>query len=588
MASHHAEAAQLPPVPLGNQHLAALQRDDLGTARRDHISTHDLPDRRFGNVTTQDLERHRRVNREGTRSIQESQRVAGWNSAWHKLANDEIIEEGLSDLNAGQSHRARLLDGIQQLKGGSALAAAQETLPRAGTSRSRGTGRGGRGGAQVARGPTRSARPRVPPSTSFNLPARVTLPSTPRQPQLSRVPHLGITVRLPSAPARLSTSNVTGGRRAGIQVGSFNLALPAQFMSHSFASNRKQASSRLGSEITEDEPQKDSEMVTVSSLSQEAATVDTRKGPETTTASHLTRETVSDRSQKGLETANRVSHSSQEPPDKGREKHIETPVRLKAVLTSDPQEVSRRQSRSSICVPETTSRTHPEPLMGTLLDEDTLRTEDNLNPRSYSNMDDLLGLSFDDIRPTSTSVRPGVNIAYITDSVATAAARPSARNLRATLTSYLPILTSEFPPEILASVEAVIAKLDGTPAEVHKRSGLLNPPIHQQTGSPDRLSRKHIPQRKVSIAQGSLAGAVQQNTVQWRERITEGSVPSAHTILGEYVVRTRFHHRHDSAESMNSMASVESALSYARGAHRSRGGTVSSRVTQLNKLSLQS
>lgn len=80
--------------------------------------------------------------------------------AWARLANDELIEEGLQDLNAGQTHRARLLAEVKSRPEKPDPRAAQEIASRGQGNRSRGTGRGGRGGTRMTLGSSRSARSR--------------------------------------------------------------------------------------------------------------------------------------------------------------------------------------------------------------------------------------------------------------------------------------------------------------------------------------------------------------------------------------------------------------------------------------------
>ncbi|KAL8633032.1 hypothetical protein Q9189_001286 [Teloschistes chrysophthalmus] len=127
--------------------------------------------------------------------------------AWARLANDELIEEGLQDLNAGQTHRARLLAEVKSRPEKPDPRAAQEIASRGQGNRSRGTGRGGRGGTRMTLGSSRSARSRIPPSTIAEGPLRIDLPSLSKQPPTSTVGRTSITVRLPAANAPGSTSS---------------------------------------------------------------------------------------------------------------------------------------------------------------------------------------------------------------------------------------------------------------------------------------------------------------------------------------------------------------------------------------------
>ncbi|KAL8763784.1 MAG: hypothetical protein Q9184_000486 [Pyrenodesmia sp. 2 TL-2023] len=93
--------------------LQQIQLEALGTQRRDQISTDDFKDRNRDQLSLRDMERRRRVNQHGTTesavATVEKDRLKGWNTAWNTLKDDGILEKGLEDINAGQSHRARLL-----------------------------------------------------------------------------------------------------------------------------------------------------------------------------------------------------------------------------------------------------------------------------------------------------------------------------------------------------------------------------------------------------------------------------------------------------------------------------------------------
>ncbi|KAL8720353.1 MAG: hypothetical protein Q9225_002781 [Loekoesia sp. 1 TL-2023] len=167
----------------------------LGTSRRDHISTHEINDGHFGRLSLRDMERHRRINQAGTRESAVSddvkQKLNGWNSAWTRLKDDGILEEGLEDLNAGQSHRERLLSEPPRQPPVDALEEAKQFARQVGASRSRGSGRGGRGGGVAGSKSSRNAQRRIPAGEE---------PMTKGQPQSgSRVILPSITGR-PKAP----------------------------------------------------------------------------------------------------------------------------------------------------------------------------------------------------------------------------------------------------------------------------------------------------------------------------------------------------------------------------------------------------
>ncbi|KAL8731319.1 MAG: hypothetical protein Q9166_003543 [cf. Caloplaca sp. 2 TL-2023] len=179
--------------------LRHIQMEALGTSRRDFLTTYDAPDRFLGLLTNNNVDLHRRVNQRGTRENIDTEKhkanVDGWNSAWTQLQHDEALEEGLEDINAGQSHRARLI-----------LAAPQQPEARPskfnnahhhpeGGSGPRGTGRGGRG-----------------------------------------------SVKLLQAPIKTEALATNSGTRIRTYPGNFTLAAPGQFMSHVLTSVHSQTS----------------------------------------------------------------------------------------------------------------------------------------------------------------------------------------------------------------------------------------------------------------------------------------------------------------------------------------------------------
>ncbi|GLI77654.1 hypothetical protein PoHVEF18_005945 [Penicillium ochrochloron] len=89
--------------------LRALQMADLGTARREYISTTD--DTRQRIAAMDEIERHRHSNIPGTVEQRRAQQNQASLSAWtnfHRTAADTGRVEQLDDLMHGQSHRAQL------------------------------------------------------------------------------------------------------------------------------------------------------------------------------------------------------------------------------------------------------------------------------------------------------------------------------------------------------------------------------------------------------------------------------------------------------------------------------------------------
>ncbi|KAJ5484979.1 hypothetical protein N7539_004967 [Penicillium diatomitis] len=122
------------------ERLNQIQMADLGTARRELISTSDETD--FSAADPMVIERHRRSNIPGTREFEQAQRnreaLDGWNSL-HETVDDTGHLENLDNLMYGQSHRARLTASIH---GPNALPAYQSRGNHPYPIRSRGRGGG--------------------------------------------------------------------------------------------------------------------------------------------------------------------------------------------------------------------------------------------------------------------------------------------------------------------------------------------------------------------------------------------------------------------------------------------------------------
>ncbi|KAJ5324254.1 hypothetical protein N7476_002854 [Penicillium atrosanguineum] len=94
-----------------HERLMRLQMDDLGTARRERLSTEDDP-RNIHRVQHEVLEASRESNIPGTeafrRASQNRTALAGWANAGKIVATKETSYEQLADIGGGQSHRAAL------------------------------------------------------------------------------------------------------------------------------------------------------------------------------------------------------------------------------------------------------------------------------------------------------------------------------------------------------------------------------------------------------------------------------------------------------------------------------------------------
>ncbi|KAJ5938786.1 hypothetical protein N7466_001920 [Penicillium verhagenii] len=88
--------------------LQAMQMADLGTARREHVSTVDKHSH-FENVKLSELEAHRQSNIPGTLAYKQAQKHKDGLQDLHKTVSDETqIDTQLDDMMHGQSHRAQL------------------------------------------------------------------------------------------------------------------------------------------------------------------------------------------------------------------------------------------------------------------------------------------------------------------------------------------------------------------------------------------------------------------------------------------------------------------------------------------------
>ncbi|QSS63722.1 hypothetical protein I7I51_00781 [Histoplasma capsulatum] len=98
-----------------------LQMADLGTARREYISTVDLPNK-YRHVGLDQIEAIRATNIKGSKvqKIAQANRAQlnAWNNAHQTIGGDVQLED-LDDMMSGQSHRAQLFDSIRA-KGGQA------------------------------------------------------------------------------------------------------------------------------------------------------------------------------------------------------------------------------------------------------------------------------------------------------------------------------------------------------------------------------------------------------------------------------------------------------------------------------------
>ncbi|KAL9011653.1 MAG: hypothetical protein Q9173_003513 [Seirophora scorigena] len=243
--------------------LRRLQVEALGTIRRDHISTDDFNDANRLRPSIHDMERHRRVNQHGTNESTVTDdlknRINGWNSAWTLLRDDGILEEGLEDLNAGQSHRARLLsqslpvyvpppptrstpfDALDEAR--------RFALEIRGKSHARGSGRSGRGGGIVGSQLREYAQQRISTAGTPNVveqlkpKPRVLLPSITGRPSCPEPKkHSAERVKMQAATSALTATHKQG-RRSNVE--NFKLVPPSHFMAHVHSSSKSAASKAI-------------------------------------------------------------------------------------------------------------------------------------------------------------------------------------------------------------------------------------------------------------------------------------------------------------------------------------------------------
>ncbi|OGM44407.1 hypothetical protein ABOM_006826 [Aspergillus bombycis] len=163
------------------ERLSRLQMEDLGTARREHISTTD--NRKVKKARLEDIEATRLSNQPGTEAQrlaeQNRQQLTEWKNVFKKLG-DTIDLENLDDLLNGQSHRLQLraaLHGSGSYGSGRSLKTTDdypkvsEALLSASTRGSRSRGRGGGIAGTRGRGDVRVVSGRTPSGTSDRAPA---------------------------------------------------------------------------------------------------------------------------------------------------------------------------------------------------------------------------------------------------------------------------------------------------------------------------------------------------------------------------------------------------------------------------------
>ncbi|KAE8411857.1 hypothetical protein BDV36DRAFT_301435 [Aspergillus pseudocaelatus] len=158
------------------ERLSRLQMEDLGSARREHISTTDS--RKVKRARLEDIEATRLSNQPGTEAQrlaeQNRQQLTEWKNVFKKIG-DTVDVESLDELLNGQSHRLQLraalhgsgsYDSGRSLKTTDGYPQLSEASLSASTRGSRSRGRGGGIAGTRGRGDVRVVSGRIPSSTS--------------------------------------------------------------------------------------------------------------------------------------------------------------------------------------------------------------------------------------------------------------------------------------------------------------------------------------------------------------------------------------------------------------------------------------
>ncbi|KAI4103009.1 MAG: hypothetical protein LQ339_004372 [Xanthoria mediterranea] len=522
--------------------LRQIQMEALGTSRRDFLTTHDVPDQFVAHLSTPNVEHHRRVNQTGTRenkvTDQHRDRLAGWNSAWENLQNDDALEQGLEDINAGQSHRARLLTVLPRIQEGSSREDEIQHRGRGG-SHPRGTGRGGRGGrggSIIGTQPARTARRRVPIDGTKGHPARgvvaskLALPST-SKPQ--NVPTLQL--RLPAVSLSRGSSDTSSNNRLRIHPGNFTLAPPGQFMSH----------------------------VSIwANTTTPAASV---------TKAHQVESPFQSKQPEGVSTG--VGSASKR-----------SEVRSRAVPA--PTSATEPQASKKVPPPPPPPQGPSQASAGTLDGDATRSNEEDISSPTRSYAVDLLGTDIDE--SNSLPIPMQLSAARHTERRQSSPpfTSPSLEHFSSQIESFLPILRELYPAETVETLESVKVDLlrriqESTRGGAQQQSSVLASKPPREDGQKESLP---IRGRAIAVEQGqepskgrtqelpslaqearakatlpSLASAVEQRTSAWGKGVIAGAESGSSSFLGENISRWRFSRRRLSLDSLASVVSAGSS-----------------------------
>ncbi|KAL8766596.1 MAG: hypothetical protein Q9209_006661 [Squamulea sp. 1 TL-2023] len=524
--------------------LRQIQMEALGTSRRDFLTTHDVAGQFLDRLSTSNVELHRRVNQRGTHEskVTDTHRdsLAGWNcmskasdpnplrltartAAWQNLQNDDALEQGLEDLNAGQSHRARLLTVVPQLQDEAFTVKEVQRRGRGGF-HPRGTGRGGRGGSVVGSQPIRTARRRVPIGNENDLLTRRVIASKTPIPSLAKGSKpLALQVKLPQALLKSAASDKSRVRIRCVDdflmlrlhslklasPGNFTLAPPEQFMSHV----------STPAEIT-------SPTASVTKALEKHSSIQLAQALGTTTK---------------VPASNKVLTL-------GISQSVQVPT-----IVAEPQAFGK------VPQPGIPSQAVQERAPVTLshVEANPANKERVSSPlRSYA--DDLLGMETEESNVPLNPLQISTKAYEDRSKFLPSSEQPSLELLSSQLAAFLPVLKDVLPAEMVEKLESVSKDLQYQ-VRVPTRGSAPQTEGNQQQSSKPSSKPPYRARGEAGLPIRGLANAVQQRTLAWGKDIIAGTKPSSSSILGENVSRHRFSRRRVSVDSLASVVSIGSS-----------------------------
>ncbi|KAL8874340.1 MAG: hypothetical protein Q9174_000291 [Haloplaca sp. 1 TL-2023] len=519
------------------------------------------------------------------KSDKDRQQISSWNTAAHlTLRDDDTYEEGLEDINEGQSHRARLLATMPQQS--SAASNTHRDTVRGGRGGRPRAGRGGRGGGAAGARPARSDQSRLSKSES---PGRVILPSITGRPAVPVPERLPMPVRRPEAAPHAATLApptaavpANRGNRIRTQTSRVSLALPNEFFSHAFATvNRGETST-----------------------SQASASSLPRQAPPTTG---------------GVQVSYKVPVSETSKAPTTHSSTVDPPAST-VTKTQTLEGVEHVKEPAAASDPNVFDRVSHEPRMGTLLEADSAPGNSTATPATNAYMDELMGLEFarpsleafqsslestlsilrqslPSKNPASTALMGNIEAHFLdvqrelsrwsihgqeTSAPAQAAEEAEQGRPPRKGKTVLPGPLQPTPSEVPLASEQVDSKAATEKrAEPRKhsasafetkghhqallskaQSASLTTKGEQEVVSPKPANSILGPERGKQLRPVSLADTVQQRATESFQQFTGGRIPIERPLFGEYVHRSRFLQHHDSVESVDSGMSTSEVSTF--------------------------